>query len=137
MPLICHLFTVLYSTSIKVSYCRQKGVSWLKMIFWVRWEIVENEAELLAFAERMRGEVGLELHGIVAEDVSGHPAIPSCSVQFVWDRHFFCSCHVTILNLRICMKLVMLPLRRLKYVLAALQHCIVCLCFWQDHSRQQ
>lgn len=46
------------------------------MIFWVRWEIVENEAELLAFAERMRGEVGLELHGIVAEDVSGHPAIP-------------------------------------------------------------
>ncbi len=46
------------------------------MIFWVRWEIVQQEAELRAFAERMRDEVGLELHGIVGHDVSGHPAIP-------------------------------------------------------------
>lgn len=45
------------------------------MIFWVRWEIVKNEAELRAFAERMRGEVGLELHGIVAQDVSGIPFV--------------------------------------------------------------
>lgn len=41
-----------------------------------------------------------------------------CSLQFVWGRHFFCSCQMTILNLRICMKFAILALWKLKCALA-------------------
>ena len=42
---------------------RRAGIKWLKMLFWIPWEVMEDAAELQAVVRKVESDTGLSLGG--------------------------------------------------------------------------